>query len=146
MALRFIEYSEEMDEIVCWLLKSLTSFKFRKRRVFLDKGFCSKPVFKVLKQHKVSFVTPSPVRGKSGGVRTLFQGKSRRTTYTFNSPKHGTYTVQAVVIQHYSKDAMDDTRANGLPMPSLDYLQAFCLPRFLNSIVNASALSRATDK
>jgi putative transposase len=103
VALRFIEYGEEMVDIVRWLLKRLKSLKFRIRRVFLDKGFCSKPVFKVLDQHKVSFVTPIPVRGKSGGVRTLFQGKSRATTYTFNSPKHGKYTVQAMVVQRYSK-------------------------------------------
>jgi putative transposase len=103
VALRFIEYGEEMAEIVRWLLKRLKSLKFRIRRVFLDKGFCSKPVFKVLDQHKVNFVTPIPVRGKSGGVRTLFQGKSRATTYTFNSPQHGKYTVQAVVVQRYSK-------------------------------------------
>ena len=103
VALRFIEYGEEMADTVRWLLKRLKSLHFRIRRVFLDKGFCSKPVFKVLKQHKVSFVTPIPVRGKSGGVRTLFQGKSRATTYTFNSPKHGQYTVQAVVVKRYSK-------------------------------------------
>lgn len=103
VALRFIEYGEEMAAIVRWLLKRLKSLKFRIRRVFLDKGFCSKPVFKVLDQHKVSFVTPIPVRGKSGGVRTLFQGKSRKTFYTFHSPKHGKYTVQAVVVQRYSK-------------------------------------------
>jgi len=103
VALRFIEYGEEMADIVRWLLKRLKALKFRIRRVFLDKGFCSKPVFKVLDQHKVSFVTPIPVRGKSGGVRTLFQGKSRKTSYTFNSPKHGRYMVQAVVIQRYSK-------------------------------------------
>jgi len=103
VALRFIEYGEEMAEIVRWLLKRLKSLHFRIRRVFLDKGFCSKPVFKVLEQHKVSFVMPIPVRGKSGGVRTLFQGKSRHTTYTFNSPKHGQYMAQAVVVQRYSK-------------------------------------------
>jgi len=103
VALRFVEYGEEMADIVRWLLKRLKSLKFHIRRVFLDKGFCSKPVFKVLDQHQVSFVTPIPVRGKSGGVRTLFQGKSRVTTYTFNSPKHGKYTVQAVVVQRYSK-------------------------------------------
>lgn len=103
VALRFIEYGQEMAEIVRWLIKRLKSFKFRIRRVFLDKGFCSKPVFKVLSQHKLSFVTPIPVRGKSGGVRSLFQGKSRKTTYTFNSPKHGHYTVQAVVVKRYSK-------------------------------------------
>ena len=42
IALRFIEYGEEMADIVRWLLKRLKSLKFRIRRVFLDKGFCSK--------------------------------------------------------------------------------------------------------
>jgi len=103
VALRFIEYGEEMAEIVRWLLKRLKSLKFRIRRVFLDKGFCSKPVFKVLDQHKLSYITPIPVRGKSGGVRALFQEQSRKTSYTFNSPKYGAYTVQAVVVKRYSK-------------------------------------------
>jgi len=103
VALRFIEYGEALADIVRWLLKRLKSLKFRIRRVFLDKGFCSQPVFKVLGQHKLSYITPIPVRGKSGGVRTFFQGKSRKTNYTFNSPKHGKYTVQAVVVKRYSK-------------------------------------------
>jgi len=103
VALRFIEYGEQMADIVRWLIKRLKSLKIRIRRVFLDKGFCSKPVFKVLGQHQLSYVVPIPVRGKSGGVRSLFQGKSRKTTYTFNSPKHGKYTVEAVVVKRYSK-------------------------------------------
>lgn len=103
VALRFVEYGEEMADIVRWLINRLKALKFRIRRVFLDKGFCSKPVFKVLSQHKLSYMTPIPVRGKSGGVRSLFHGKSRKTTYTFNSPKHGKYTVQAVVVKRYSK-------------------------------------------
>jgi IS4 transposase len=103
VALRFVEYGETMAEIVRWLIKRLKALKIRIRRVFLDKGFCSKPVFKVLGQHKLSYVMPIPVRGKSGGVRSLFQGKSRKTTYTFNSPKHGQYTVQTVIVKRYSK-------------------------------------------
>lgn len=103
VALRFVEYGEQMAEIVRWLIKRLKTLKIRLRRVFLDKGFCSKPVFKVLGQHKLSYVMPIPVRGKSGGVRALFQGKSRKTTYTFNSPKHGQYTVEAVAVKRYSK-------------------------------------------
>ena len=103
VALRFVEYGEQMAEIVRWLIKRLKTLKIRLRRVFLDKGFCSKPVFKVLGQHKLSYVTPIPVRGKSGGVRALFQGKSRKTTYTFNSPKHGKYMVEAVAVKRYSK-------------------------------------------
>jgi putative transposase len=103
VALHFIEYGEEMSEIVRWLIRRVKSLKIRIRRVFLDKGFCSKSVFKVLEQHKLSFVTPIPVRGKSGGVRILFQDKSRTTTYTFNSPTYGQYTVEAVVVKRYSK-------------------------------------------
>ena len=103
VALHFIEYGEEMADIVRWLIKRLKTLKIRIRRVFLDKGFCSKPVFKVLDQHQLSYVTPIPVRGKSGGVRSLFQGKSRKTSYTFHSPKQGRYTVQAVVVKRYSK-------------------------------------------
>lgn len=103
VALRFVEYGEEMADIVRWLIKRVKSLKILIRRVFLDKGFCSKPVFKVLNQHKLSRVVPIPVRGKSGGVRSLFQGKSRKTTYTFHSLKYGTYTVQAVVTKRYSK-------------------------------------------
>lgn len=103
VALHFIEYGEEMADIVRWLIKRLKALKIRIRRVFLDKGFCSKPVFKVLNRHQLSYVIPIPVRGKSGGVRSLFQGKSRKTSYTFNSPKHGQYTVQAVVVKRYSK-------------------------------------------
>ena len=48
VALRFVEYGEEMTEIVRWLIKRVKSLKILIRRVFLDKGFCSKPVFKVL--------------------------------------------------------------------------------------------------
>jgi len=103
VALRFIEYGDEMADIVRWLVKRLKSLKIRIRRAFLDKGFCSKPVFKVLDQQHLSYVIPIPVRGKSGGVRSLFQDKSRKTTYTFQSPKHGVYTVQAVVVKRYSK-------------------------------------------
>jgi putative transposase len=103
VALRFVEYGDEMADIVRWLLRRLKSLKLLVRRVFLDKGFCSKPVFKVLEQHHLSYLTPIPVRGKSGGVRDLFEGKSRRTTYTFHSPRHGAYTVQAIVVKRYSK-------------------------------------------
>ena len=45
-----------------------------------------------------------PVRRKSGGVRKLFDAPaSHKTTYTFNSPKHGEVEVSAVVVKKYSK-------------------------------------------
>jgi hypothetical protein len=73
------------------------------RCAYLDKGFCSVPVLQTLKRRKLRFILPIPVRGKSGGVRTLFESASRKTTYTFNSPQHGEWEVAAVVVKKYSK-------------------------------------------
>jgi hypothetical protein len=103
VALRFVEYGEEMADILLWLLKRLKALKICIRRLFLDKGFCSAPVFKVLNRRKLSYVLPIPARGKSGGVRSLFQGKSRTTAYTFHSPTYGAYSAQTVVVKRYSK-------------------------------------------
>lgn len=103
VALRFIEAGEPLAEIVRGLLKRLKALKLGIRRVFLDKGFCSQPVLTVLRQHKVSYIIPIPVRGKAGGIRRLFVGHSRATAYTFQSPKHGPYTVQAMVVKRYAK-------------------------------------------
>ena len=143
VALHFIEYGEEMADIVRWLIKRLKMLKIRIRRVFLDKGFCSQPVFKVLHQHKLSYITPIPVRGQSGGVRSLLQGKSRKTSYTFNSPKHGQYTVQAVVVPRYSKGRYARHKSKWF---ACGRIAGRCLPRSLHCIANASASSPVTDK
>ena len=104
VALRFVEKDESMQEIVSWLLNRLKSIGIYIKRAYFDKGFCSVPVLKMLKRRKLSFIMPIPVRGKSGGVRKLFgTSTGYKTTYTFNSPKHGELEVEAVVVQKYSK-------------------------------------------
>lgn len=103
LALRFVEKGESMEMIVAWLLNRLKSIGISIRCAYLDKGFCSVPVLKTLKRRKLRFVVPIPVRGKSGGVRTLFHAASRKTTYTFQSPQHGEWEVSAVVVKKYSK-------------------------------------------
>jgi hypothetical protein len=52
----------------------------------------------VLHRRMLRFILPIPVRGKSGGVRTLFHAASRKTIYTFKSPQHGELEVAAVVV------------------------------------------------
>jgi len=104
VALRFVEKGESMQEIVVWLLNRLKTLGIRIKRAYFDKGFCVVPVLKTLKRRKLRFIIPIPVRGKSGGVRKLFEASSGyKTTYTFNSPKHGELEVEAVVVQKYSK-------------------------------------------
>lgn len=93
-----------METIVAWLLDRLKSMGISIRYAYLDKGFCSVPVLKTLKRRKLRFVIPIPIRGKSGGVRKLFETSgSRKTTYTFHSPIHGELEVAAVVVKKYSK-------------------------------------------
>ena len=105
IALRFVEKGESMQEIVIWLLNRLKTLGIRIKRAYFDKGFCSVPVLKTLKRRKLSFIMPIPVRGKSGGVRKLFEtSASYKTTYTFNSPKHGALEVKAVAVKKYSKE------------------------------------------
>lgn len=104
VALRFVEKDESMQEIVAWLLNRLKSIGISIKRAYFDKGFCSVPVLKTLQRRKTKFIMPIPVRGKSGGVRKLFEASaSHKTTYTFNSPKHGELKVSAVVVKKYSK-------------------------------------------
>jgi hypothetical protein len=104
LALRFVEKGESMETIVAWLLNRLNSMGISIRCAYLDKGFCSVPVLKTLKRRKLRFILPIPVRGKSGGVRKLFEvSGSGTTTYTFHSPKHGILEVAAVVVKKYSK-------------------------------------------
>jgi len=104
VALRYVEKGESMQEIVVWLLNRLKTLGIRIKRAYFDKGFCAVPVLKTLKRRKLSFILPIPVRGKSGGVRKLFGASaSYKTTYTFNSPKHGKVEVEAIVVQKYSK-------------------------------------------
>jgi putative transposase len=103
LALRFVEKGESMETIVAWLLNRLKSMGISIRCAYLDKGFCSVPVLKALHRRKLRFIVPIPLRGKSGGVRTLFQAASRKTTYTFHSPQHGELEVAAVVVKKYSK-------------------------------------------
>jgi len=104
LALRFVEKGESLEKTVAWLLDRLKSIGISIRYAYFDKGFCSVPVLKTLKRRKIRFIMPMPVRGKSGGVRTLFEkSASRKTTYTFNSPKHGQLEVAAVVVKKYSK-------------------------------------------
>lgn len=103
LALRFVEKGESMETIVTWLLNRLKSIGISIRCAYLDKGFCSVPVLKTLQRRKLRFILPIPVRGKSGGVRTLFEAASRKTTYTFHSPQHGEWEVATVVVKKYSK-------------------------------------------
>lgn len=104
LALVFVEKGTPRVTVVRQLLNRVKRLKIKVRRVYLDKGFCSVAVVKTLVRRRLSYILPIPVRGKSGGVRRLFQGRhSYQTSYTLTSPQHGTGTVTTIVVRRYSK-------------------------------------------
>ena len=93
-----------MDQVVDRLLDQVRHLGLRLRRAYLDKGFCRREVYTLLRQRRLPYLIPIPVKGKSGGIRRLFTGrKSYRTTYTFNAGKDTAYTTDVIVIRRYSK-------------------------------------------
>lgn len=104
LAVRLVRLGENMDQIVRWLLDRVKRLQIKVRRVYLDAGFASVPVLRTLKRRRLAYLLPLPVRGRSGGVRTLF---TRPTSYwgyyTLHSPDYGAWTVKTVVVQRYLK-------------------------------------------
>jgi len=92
IALTFVWADESMEQVVDRLLEQADRWGLRLRRAYLDKGFCRREVFAVLRQRRLPYLIPIPLKGKSGGIRQLFTGrKSYRTTYTFNAGKDTAY-------------------------------------------------------
>lgn len=104
VALTFVWADESMDQVVDRLLDQARQMGLRLRRAYLDKGFARREVYALLRQRRLPYLIPIPVKGKSGGIRRLFTGrKSYRTTYTFNDGKPEAYTTEVIVIRRYSK-------------------------------------------
>ena len=104
IALTLVWADESMEQVVDRLLEQADHLGLRIRRAYLDKGFCRREVFTVLRQRRLPYLIPIPVKGKDGGIGQLFTGKkSYRTTYTFNAGKPQAYTTEVIVIRRYHK-------------------------------------------
>jgi len=102
LALRFVRKGERMDTVVRWLLDRIQRLKLRLRRVYLDAGFASVPVFRTLRRRRLTYLLPLPLRGRSGGIRVLFTGRhSYQGYYTLTSHTFGTCRLQVVVVLRY---------------------------------------------
>jgi len=75
------------------------------KRLWLDKGFASIPVYRLLRQKGVNAVIACPIRGKpaGSGTRALCKGKSGyHSSHTFRSSTHGECTVPVTVVRTWS--------------------------------------------
>lgn len=102
LALRFVRKGESMHTVVRWLLNRVKRLKLRLRRVYLDAGFASVPVFQTLRRRRLTYLVPLPLRGRSGGIRALFHARhSYHGYYTLDSHTFGTCRLQVAVVLRY---------------------------------------------
>jgi len=103
LALLFVHPEDSTPEILASLIRRLHVLGIPIRRLLLDKGFCSIPVFEYVAASGWSTILACPIRGKKGGTRALCQGRaSYRTQHTFRSAEYGAFTAEVVVVRTYS--------------------------------------------
>jgi len=110
LAMTFVWADESLAEVVARLIQAGKRLKLRLRRAYLDKGFCGRQVFAVLRAHRLPYIIPIPLRGKKdehgvyqGGIGQLFTGRrSYYTRYTFNANSPDAYTTEVAIVRTYS--------------------------------------------
>ena len=98
LAVLFVRPEDTLPEILASLIRRVRILGIKIARLFLDKGFCSIPVFRYVQASGWQAILACPIRGKKGGTRALCQGKrSYRTQHTFRSAEYGEFTADVVV-------------------------------------------------
>jgi putative transposase len=104
VALTFVWADETMEQVVQRLLAQAQRIGLRLRRAYLDKGFARQAVLVLLRQKRIPYLIPLPIKGKTGGLKALCQGKaSYRTVHTFNVGTPHAYTTDVILLCRYRK-------------------------------------------
>jgi putative transposase len=84
LALTYVLPEETLPDVVEKLLRQLKQVGLHATVLYLDKGFCSGEIIRYLQRTRQAAVLACPIRGKTGGIRALCQGRGSFTTdYTF---------------------------------------------------------------
>jgi len=84
LALTYVLPEDDLSQVVEPLLQRLQHLGLHATVLYLDKGFCSGTVIRLLRQWRQAAIIACPIRGKQGGTPALCQGsRSYRTAYTF---------------------------------------------------------------
>lgn len=105
VGLTFVRPEHSKTEILTALLWQITAARVSCKRLWLDKGFASIPVYQLLEQQPFAAVIACPLRGKVGGrgTKALCQGRqSYHTTHTFRRPAYGNYPAPVTVVRTWS--------------------------------------------
>ena len=84
LALAYVLPEDDLPDVVEKLLKQLKQVGLHATVLYLDKGFCCGKIIGYLQRTRQAAVLACPIRGKTGGIRALCQGRgSFSTDYTF---------------------------------------------------------------
>jgi hypothetical protein len=84
LALTYVLPEDDLPTVVKRLMQRLGQLGLHATVLYLDKGFCSGEILRYLQRIRQAAVLACPIRGKSGGIRGLCQGRGSFTTdYTF---------------------------------------------------------------
>lgn len=100
LAVWFVRPGDELDDILSLVLHRVQRRGLRIRRLWLDRGFASVPVFDCLRQAGIPAVIACPIRGKTGWTRALCQGpRSYIAVHAFHRPGIGYRHVSVAVVR-----------------------------------------------
>jgi putative transposase len=84
LAVTYVLPEDDLPGVVERLLQRLRHLGLHATVVYLDKGFCSGEMLRYLQRAQQAAVLACAIRGKTGGIRALCQGRGSYTTdYTF---------------------------------------------------------------
>lgn len=94
LALTYVLPEDDLPTVVERLIQRLGQLGLHATVLYLDKGFCSGEILRYLQRIRQAAVLACPIRGKSGGIRGLCQGRGSFTTdYTFTDGTSATLTL-----------------------------------------------------
>ena len=102
LAVRFVLPEQDLVGLRDEVLKSLKKQGLQLACLYLDKGFASIEVMLYLTRHAQPALIACPIRGKTGGTRTLCRGRrSYRTDHTFVSGQRS-FTAQLAICRSFT--------------------------------------------
>lgn len=103
LAVLFVRPEDPLPELVAALLRRLRISGLKIKRLYFDKGFCTRPVLRYVEKSGWPAILACPIRGKKGGTRGLCHGSaSYQTTHTFKAQQYGAYTAPVTVARTYT--------------------------------------------
>jgi hypothetical protein len=88
LAIKFVTAKDSHTDVLSFLLKRVKALKIKASCLYLDRGFATVEVVKLLRRRRQKAILACPLRGRRGGLKALCVGtKSYCTSYKFGGKK-----------------------------------------------------------